>query len=402
MQLEPLEERRLLTVAVPSLATGTTLSGAASPDFLQATLPNHTYYWPQAMQGGYNDNNIYFGSAAGNGAGQTIAIVDAYDDPDVAGDLQQFDATYGLPNPTFTKVDENGGNNLPGVDPAGAGPSVQNWEVEESLDVEWAHAMAPGASIVLVEAASNSTLDLFKAAQTAATLGSVVSMSFTTDEYSGETTDDSNFQAPGVTFVGSTGDTGAPGGFPAFSPDVVAVGGTDMQVNGSLQWNTETAWDDTGGGISQFETAPTYQTDGMIAEYNSSGSPVNSSLITGQNHPSAVVVTGGDVFVVNSGSGTVSEYTTSGATVNASLITGLNNPTGIAISSGDIFVTNSGSGTIGEYTTAGATVNASLVTGLNSPTRVSRSRAATCLSPIARESHRRIHHRRRDGPRLVV
>ena len=95
-------------------------------------------------------NNISFNGVAGNGAGQTIAIVDAYNDPNIASDLAAFDSRFNLPAPpSFSVLNQNGQTSpLPAADPTG------DWEVEESLDVEWAHAMAPGASIVLVEANS--------------------------------------------------------------------------------------------------------------------------------------------------------------------------------------------------------------------------------------------------------
>ncbi len=160
-------------------------------------------------------------AAAGTGTGQTIAIVDAFDDPDLldradadfpSSDLARFDREYGLPDPpSFAKIDEQGGtNNLPGTDPAGAG-TPGNWEEEEALDVEWTHAMAPGASIILVECNSSSSSDLYQGAMTAASLPgvSVVSMSWGAGEYNGETAFDGDFTTPaghqGVTFVACYG-----------------------------------------------------------------------------------------------------------------------------------------------------------------------------------------------------
>ncbi len=116
---------------------------------------------PSQIRAAYGINNITFGSIQGNGAGQTIAIVDAYDDPRFVNssasnfstsDLAEFDKQFGLPNPpSFTKVNQEGQTSpLPSVDPVGAGGD--NWEIEEALDVEWTHAMAPGANIILVEA----------------------------------------------------------------------------------------------------------------------------------------------------------------------------------------------------------------------------------------------------------
>ena len=106
------------------------------------------------MQAGYGFSSISFNGTAGTGSGETIAIVDAYNDPDIQSNLNTFDSEFSLPATTVKVVNETGGTSLPGTDPTGG------WELEESLDVEWAHAMAPGASILLVEASSASHSDL--------------------------------------------------------------------------------------------------------------------------------------------------------------------------------------------------------------------------------------------------
>ncbi len=137
---------------------------------------------------------------------------------------------------------------LPGTDPNGIG--TDNWEVEEALDVEWAHAIAPGAQIILVEANSQSLSDLMAGVATAAAQPgvSVVSMSWGFAEgqsvfASDEATYDSTFNLPGVTFVASTGDYGAADPeYPAFSPNVVAVGGTTLTLNSNGAYNSETGW----------------------------------------------------------------------------------------------------------------------------------------------------------------
>ena len=92
---------------------------------------------------------LRFNGVAGTGSGETIAIVDAYDDPNIQADLNTFDTQFGLPATTVTRVNQTGGTSYPASDSSGG------WELEESLDVEWAHAMAPGANIMLVEASSN-------------------------------------------------------------------------------------------------------------------------------------------------------------------------------------------------------------------------------------------------------
>ena len=144
-------------------------------------------YTPAQIQQAYGFNNITFGGVAGNGSGQTIAIVDAYDDPNIQADLNTFDTQFGLPATTVTRVNQTGGTSYPASDSTGG------WELEESLDVEWAHAMAPGASIMLVEASSANDTDLLAAVNYAASHANVVSMSWGGGEFSGETAYDTQF-----------------------------------------------------------------------------------------------------------------------------------------------------------------------------------------------------------------
>ncbi len=188
-----------------------------------------------------------------NGAEQTIALIDAYDDPDFvdstssnfdSSDLHIFDTEMGLPDPpSFIKVSQSGGTPPTRTDPAG--PGNNNSEGEEALDVEWAHAMAPDANIILVECNSLTTTSLFAGAKWAAKSSSsggggatVVSMSFgVSGGEPSETSLDSNFSPttyPGVTFLASTDDDGSvngQGAYPADSPDVVAVGGTSLTAD---------------------------------------------------------------------------------------------------------------------------------------------------------------------------
>jgi hypothetical protein len=236
-------------------------------------------YAPDQLRTAYGFNNITFGKVAGDGSGQTIAIVDAYDDPAFVNstdpnfdtsDLAVFDQQFGLPNPpSFTKYNQSGQTtNLPGTDPA-AGSGNGDWEMEESLDIEWAHAIAPGANIDLVEATNDTdNNNLFAAVATAASLPgvSVVSMSWGLDEMSSELSNDSTFTTPsghqGVTFIAASGDSGAPGYYPAYSPNVVATGGTTLLLNANNSIQSETAWSGSGGGTSQYEPEPAYQ-DGV-------------------------------------------------------------------------------------------------------------------------------------------
>jgi len=196
-----------------------------------------------------------------HGGANAIALVDAFDDPTAEADLDYFSAQFGLPKPRFKVVYATG--TQPAQDPTG------DWELEESLDIEWAHAMAPHAKIFLVEAASNSFGDLLTAEIVAADLvrkagGGEVSNSWGGGEFPEEVLYDAYFATPGVVYFASTGD--APGViWPSTSPNVVAAGGTSISRNpftGSFL--VETAWTETGGGVSEFEPRPSYQ-DGIAS-----------------------------------------------------------------------------------------------------------------------------------------
>jgi hypothetical protein len=219
--------------------------------------PGPVGYYPAQIRHAYGIDQINFNGITGDGTGQTIAIVDEYDNPNIAQDLAAFDAAFGGPNPpSFTKVDQNGGTNYPGVDPTG------NWETEEALDVEWAHVVAPGASIVLVECTPSGMLTGVNTARNLPGV-SVVSMSWGARDFSGESNLDSFFTTPpnhgGVTFVAGAGDTGAGCNYPSSSPNVLAVGGTTLSVDNFGNYIGETAWSGSGGGPSANEPVPAYQ-----------------------------------------------------------------------------------------------------------------------------------------------
>jgi len=268
--IEALESRQLLSavlntqvVLTPTFKVLQTLAHPAQTSAASGITPAE-------MRTAYGVNNITFGSAAGNGAGQTIAIVDAYDDPTAASDLATFDQYFGLANPpSFVKVNQNGStSNLPAV----SGSS--GWSLEESLDIEWAHVMAPAANIVLVEANSDYTSDLMNTAVvTAAKYPGVVavSMSWSASEDSSETGDDALFTTPsghtGVTFLAATGDSGSPAGYPANSPNVIAVGGTTLNISSAGAYISETGWSGSGGGISSYEARPSYQANVDATNY---------------------------------------------------------------------------------------------------------------------------------------
>ena len=191
-----------------------------------------------------------YGLPSAGGAGTTIAIVDAYDDPNVLNDLTVFSTQYGLLPISF--VEHKMATTI-SVD--------TGWALETSLDVQWAHAIAPNATILLVEARSNSLSDLLAAVNYATSQPNVVavSMSWGGSEFSTETLYDSYFSSSGITFFASSGDSGAGVIWPSSSPNVVAVGGTTLKfVSGSV---VETGWSGSGGGVSRYEPKPAYQTN---------------------------------------------------------------------------------------------------------------------------------------------
>jgi subtilase family serine protease len=240
----------------------------------QSSSPSGEGYTPAQMQQAYGFNQVAL--PAGKtfndaGGGQTIAIIDPLDDPYIVADVQTFDQTFNIggaahdPRSTsFLKVvNENGGTTLPGTD-------FNNLGLETSLDVEWAHAMAPGANILLVETNSFFSLnDLGTAIEFAArqTGVSVISMSFGFNNFPTEYFLDNLFTTPaghqGVSFIASAGDSG---GFnpeyPAMSPNVLSVGGTTLPADTSGNPNraVEYGWSSGGGGISSSEAEPPYQT----------------------------------------------------------------------------------------------------------------------------------------------
>ena len=204
---------------------------------------------------------VYYGAPfSTNGGSQTIAIVDAYDYPTAASDFNVFSNQFGLPTQC------NGSSCLSVVYATGKKPRGNcGWNQEAALDIEWAHAMAPNAKIILVEAASSSFADLFTAVQKATSLVKTnggkgeVSMSWGGSEFSSEASYDSYFQNSGVVYLASSGDTGGVSIYPSASPYVVATGGTTLNRSASGAFVSETGWSGSGGGASKYESIPSYQ-----------------------------------------------------------------------------------------------------------------------------------------------
>src|SRR5262245_46392883 len=187
LTLEPLEPRELLAADLapilppvsfhPTVHEVTPLGGAS---------PNGRGYSPSQIRHAYGLDQVMFGSVRGDGSGQTIAIIDAYHSPTIAHDLHAFDVAFGLPDPPSLRVvAQDGSANYPRTDPSGRG--TLNWETETALDVEWAHALAPGADLLLVEGNAPTSEDLIETAVNFARRQpgvSVISMSFGSGEFS--------------------------------------------------------------------------------------------------------------------------------------------------------------------------------------------------------------------------
>jgi kumamolisin len=208
---------------------------------------------------GCNPNTV---TAVPKGGSRTIAIVDAYHAPNALADLTTFCLQFGLPVPTNFQVVYAASNGSVTTTPP---PYDAGWEVEISLDVQWAHAMAPNARIILVEAVSNAGTDLLGAVKVANNLvaaagGGEISMSWGSAEFSSESGYDSTyFATPGIVYFAATGDS--PGTeWPSVSANVVAVGGTSVSRDPSSgAFIGEAAWGDGGGGVSAFIPKPSYQ-----------------------------------------------------------------------------------------------------------------------------------------------
>jgi len=187
-----------------------------------------------------------------SGGAKAIAVVSAYDNPDAAADLKAFSTQFGLPQANFKQVYADG--KQPPNDPGG-------WSLEEALDIEWAHGMAPKAKIYLVEAASDSLADLLKAESVASKLvgaagGGEVSNSWGTVEFSGEEQYDKYFTAKGIVYFASSGGSGNLL-YPGTSPKVVSAGGTTVNRNSSGDFTGESGC--CYGGDSAYELRPAYQ-----------------------------------------------------------------------------------------------------------------------------------------------
>ena len=265
--------------ALPTQPIGKDLSSVIRPKAVSTYTPAQiraAYGLPALPTASAAYATLNAAQAAQYGAGQTIYVVNAHHNPNVVAELAAFNTKFGLPACTTRTIASSDSRPLAApaaracdfavVYTTAAGamtttpPAYEaGWATEIALDVQWAHAIAPLARIVLVEASDASVNSLVNAIKLANTLGSgVVSMSFGGAEGSWTASVDSTFTAPGMTYLAATGDSGAQVNWPSVSSNVVAVGGTSLTYTGSGS-RTEVGWSGTGGGTSAFVPKPAYQ-----------------------------------------------------------------------------------------------------------------------------------------------
>ena len=223
----------------------------------QATTPDAII--PNATPSGLNPGNLTSAYALpSSSTSATVAIVDAQDDPNAESDLATYRSQWGLPacttaNGCFRKVNQNGATSpLPASD--------TGWAGEISLDVDMVSAICPSCHILLVEANSATDANLYAAEDYAASQAKFVSNSWGGSEYSGQTTDDSHFNHPGVAITVSSGDNGNGAEYPATSRFVTAVGGTSLRTASNSRGWSETVWNGAGSGCSALDAKATWQT----------------------------------------------------------------------------------------------------------------------------------------------
>jgi hypothetical protein len=225
-------------------------TGGASPAASEATPSG---YLPAELQSAYG----LASTSASAGATETVAVVDAYDDPNAEVDLAKYRSYSNLAacttaNGCFAKVDQQGGSSYPRAD--------IGWAEEISLDLDMVSAICPNCHILLVEANSSSLTDLGTAVNEAVKLGAnAISNSYAGAEFSNESEYDQYYAHAGVAITASAGDSGYGVEYPASSPFVTAVGGTTLAPAATTRGWNETVWSETGSGCSAYEPGPEWQ-----------------------------------------------------------------------------------------------------------------------------------------------
>ena len=273
--LEEVQQRSANTsLAMPKAVAAAPLAGTGAVTTYSVAQVRAAYGFGALPAVGAKPSGV---QAAQLGAGQTVYIVGAKHNPNVAAELASFNQKFGLPTCAAKVLPVTTGLPLAAASPAAGcelwvaystasggisavAPAYDaGWATEIALDVQWVHAIAPLARIVLVEAPDASVNSLLGAIRLANSMGpGVVSMSFGAQEGAWTASVDSAFTAAGMTYLAATGDSGAGVNWPSVSSNVIAVGGTTLTYSGSGS-RSEVSWSGTGGGTSGFVAVPAYQ-----------------------------------------------------------------------------------------------------------------------------------------------
>lgn len=264
------------------------------------SLPPMRSFGPAGMLsiGGFHPADIQaaYQMNASGGTG-VIAIIDAYNDPTALADFNTFSSQFGLPQETSSNPTASSNTVFQVVYQGGSAPSTNSgWVGEIALDIEWAHAMAPNAKIILFEAQDSSLANLSAMAQLAATTygANQISMSFGASEFSGESSYDTYFSTSGPTYFAAAGDVGGERLYPAMSTSVIGVGGTSLTMSGSTV-TSETAWSGSGGGLSQFLARPSFQ-DPVVSVVGANRGCPDVAALADNNTPAAIYTSTDDGF----------------------------------------------------------------------------------------------------------
>jgi subtilase family serine protease len=305
-------------VALVAAASAFVPLGSASASYrfsdFQGTPPVHVYKSAQKTPSGMTPAEIkkIYNLPTTGGKG-TIALIEAYNDTNLESDLATFDKQYNLPPCTTA------GGCFEQHKIASSTASNSQWAMETSLDVEWAHAIAPSAKILVVEAKTQSGANLLSAVDYAALRKDVVaiSMSWGGSEFSDELSLDSHFAASttSAVFFASSGDNGAGASWPASSPNVIGVGGTSLEIASSGSLIAESAWSGSGGGVSAYEKEPTYQVSYKISKANGMRAIPDVAYNADPKSGYPIYVTGGVATSVSKAKG--SWYTVGGTSAGA-------------------------------------------------------------------------------------
>lgn len=271
---------------------------------------------PDSWYGGLFPRDLWrFYGMPGTGGSGVIAIVVAYHYPTALADFNAFSAQFGLPQEPSTNPTSSTNAVFQVVYQGGSKPKENvEWAQEAALDIEWAHAMAPQAKILLIEAKSNATANLLASVNIANKRAGVkqVSMSWGSSEFSGENSKDSYFKAAGRIYFAASGDIGGWTSWPSVSRYVVAVGGTKVTTINQHEFASESGWSGSGGGTSLYVPKPAWQPAGV------GGSKRSVPDVSSVADPSS------GVAVLHNGSWMVF----GGTSVSAPCVAGMSNVTG--------------------------------------------------------------------------